>query len=216
MSHDHHAHHNHGEMSVTTSPMVMNHAHHVMVDTMNSSSSAHSEHGSHMKHMMMTMTFHGGYSEQILFDQWNTKTVGAFVGSWFVIFFVAVLYEGLKTVRDHLAKREILRHSSDEDNRRSPLVRQHDQQYDRSNNNDLLPNVRTVDNRTKRARLLSTYHIIQTLLHILQMGISYLLMLIAMTFNVYLFLAVILGAGLGHFLFGWRRSSVIDYNEHCH
>jgi copper transporter 1 len=48
------------------------------------------------------------------------------------------------------------------------------------------------------------------------MGISYLLMLIAMTFNVYLFLAVILGTGLGHFLFGWRRSSILDNNEHCH
>ena len=48
------------------------------------------------------------------------------------------------------------------------------------------------------------------------MGISYLLMLIAMTFNIYLFLAVILGAGLGHLLFGWRRTTVLDYNEHCH
>ncbi len=67
-----------------------------------------------------------------------------------------------------------------------------------------------------RARLLSSHHIIQTGLHILQMGIIYVLMLIAMTFNVYLFLAIILGAGLGHLLFGWRRSSVIDYNEHCH
>lgn len=66
------------------------------------------------------------------------------------------------------------------------------------------------------ARLLSSYHIIQTLLHVLQMGISYLLMLVAMTFNIYLFAAVILGAGLGHFLFGWRRTSIIDYNEHCH
>lgn len=65
-------------------------------------------------------------------------------------------------------------------------------------------------------RLLSTYHFIQTFLHILQMGISYLLMLIAMTFNVYLFLAVILGAGLGHLLFGWRRTTVIDRDEHCH
>jgi copper transporter 1 len=62
---------------------------------------------------------------------------------------------------------------------------------------------------------LSTHHLIQTVLHILQMGISYLLMLIAMTFNIYLFLAVILGAGFGHLLFGWRRSSVIDYDEHC-
>ena len=66
------------------------------------------------------------------------------------------------------------------------------------------------------ARLFDSQHILQTFLHILQMGISYLLMLIAMTFNTYLFLAIILGAGVGHFLFGWRRSSIIDYNEHCH
>jgi len=67
-----------------------------------------------------------------------------------------------------------------------------------------------------RSRLLSVPHIIQTLFHIIQMTISYGLMLIAMTFNTYLFFAVILGAGFGHFLFGWRRSSFIDYNEHCH
>ena len=48
------------------------------------------------------------------------------------------------------------------------------------------------------------------------MCISYLLMLIAMTFNIYLFLAVILGAGLGHLLFGWRRTTILDRNEHCH
>jgi copper transporter 1 len=57
---------------------------------------------------------------------------------------------------------------------------------------------------------------IQTLLHIIQMAFSYALMLIAMTYNTYLLIAVILGAGLGHFLFGWRRSSVLDHNEHCH
>ena len=33
----------------------------------------------------------------------------AFIGSWFLIFFVAILYEGLKTVRDQLAKGEARR-----------------------------------------------------------------------------------------------------------
>ena len=72
------------------------------------------------------------------------------------------------------------------------------------------------DDFSPRARLLSIAHVMQTFLHILQMAMSYALMLIAMTFNTYLFLAVVLGAGLGHFLFGWSRSSVIDYNEPCH
>lgn len=67
-----------------------------------------------------------------------------------------------------------------------------------------------------RARLLSFPHAIQSLLHIIQMALSYLLMLVAMTYNTYLFFAIVLGAGLGHFLFAWRRSTVIDHNEHCH
>lgn len=67
-----------------------------------------------------------------------------------------------------------------------------------------------------RTRLISCSHMNQTLLHIIQMTITYLLMLVAMSFNTYLFLAVVLGGGVGHFLFGWRRSSAINHNEHCH
>ena len=86
------------------------------------------------------MTFHGGYMEQILFKQWNTQSVGgenwkivsweisdvlcvfiAFVGSWFLIFFVAILYEGLKTIRDTLAKREARRRYAEKRNQQPPL-----------------------------------------------------------------------------------------------
>ncbi|CAF3982225.1 unnamed protein product, partial [Rotaria sordida] len=131
-------------------------------------------------------------------------------------FFVAVLYEGLKTVRDQLSKRDGCQCGQEREHQPS-LLRHQGQQYENSNNNDLIPRVQTGKVCTnKRARLLSLRHFVQTILHILQMGISYLLMLIAMTFNIYLFLAIILGAGVGHFLFAWRRTSVIDYNEHCH
>ena len=67
-----------------------------------------------------------------------------------------------------------------------------------------------------RSRMLSLTHFIQTCLHILQVVISYFLMLIFMTYNVYLCLAVALGAGTGYFLFSWRRAVVVDINEHCH
>ena len=30
-----------------------------------------------------------------------------FVASWFAVFFLAALYEGLKTVRDYLSRREV-------------------------------------------------------------------------------------------------------------
>ncbi|CAF2373104.1 unnamed protein product [Rotaria sp. Silwood2] len=216
MDHDHHDHmHHHADMVVTTTTM-MNHAHHMMTQQTNTSS-VHSGHGSRVHDMMaMAMTFHGGFKEQILFEQWDTKTIGAFIGSWFLIFFVAVLYEGLKTIRDQLSKRDGCQ-CGQTGERQPSLLHHQGQQCENSNNNDLIPRVQTVKARTnKRGRLLSLNHLAQTILHILQMGISYLLMLIAMTFNIYLFLAIILGAGLGHFLFAWRRSSVIDYNEHCH
>jgi copper transporter 1 len=50
----------------------------------------------------------------------------------------------------------------------------------------------------------------------IQVFISYCLMLVFMTYNVWLCLSVILGAGIGYFLFGWRKAIVVDINEHCH
>ena len=64
--------------------------------------------------------------------------------------------------------------------------------------------------------MLTLGHFIQTLLHVLQVVISYFLMLIFMTYNVYLCIAVALGAGAGYFLFAWKRAMVVDLNEHCH
>lgn len=67
-----------------------------------------------------------------------------------------------------------------------------------------------------RTRMCSLLHVTQTALHMLQITISYMLMLVVMTYNLYLCLSVILGAGLGYFLFGWMRAVINDRNEHCH
>ena len=65
-----------------------------------------------------------------------------------------------------------------------------------------------------------TVHVIQTLLHMLQVTMSFFLMLVAMTYNVWLFVAIVLGAGAGYFLFAKYRGpgtqSGQDANEHCH
>jgi len=62
-------------------------------------------------------------------------------------------------------------------------------------------------------RLLS--HMIQVMLHMIQVTLSYLLMLVFMTYNVWLCLSVVVGAGLGYAIFGRLKSTVIDSNEHC-
>lgn len=64
----------------------------------------------------------------------------------------------------------------------------------------------------------SPLHIVVSLLHVVQVGAAYLLMLVAMTYNGWLFLAVCFGAGLGYYLFGKCRniSDFKSQSEHCH
>ncbi|GAB1601874.1 high affinity copper uptake protein 1-like [Argonauta hians] len=59
-------------------------------------------------------------------------------------------------------------------------------------------------------------HLVQSLFHIIQMVVSYFLMLIFMTYNVWLCVAVALGAGAGYFAFRWRKPfETIEDTEHC-
>lgn len=67
-----------------------------------------------------------------------------------------------------------------------------------------------------RQQMLSFPHLLQTVLHIIQVVISYFLMLIFMTYNGYLCIAVAAGAGTGYFLFSWKKAVVVDITEHCH
>lgn len=67
-----------------------------------------------------------------------------------------------------------------------------------------------------RPTMLSINHLYQTLLHVLQVTLSFLLMLIFMTYNVWLCMMVVLGAGIGYFLFCWKKSVIVDVTEHCH
>ncbi len=62
----------------------------------------------------------------------------------------------------------------------------------------------------------SCQHILQTVLHVVQLMISYILMLVVMTYNVYLCLGVVLGAGVCYYLFFRERFVVLGNQECCH
>lgn len=66
-----------------------------------------------------------------------------------------------------------------------------------------------------RYSMMSCSHFVQTLLHVVQSTASYILMLVFMTYNVWLCVALILGLAVGYFCFGWRKNSVVDVTEHC-
>nr|CAD7405081.1 unnamed protein product [Timema cristinae] len=69
------------------------------------------------------------------------------------------------------------------------------------------------DNRIVQPTMCSRMHYFQTFLHIIQIILSYLLMLIFMTYNLWLCLAVVLGAATGYFLFGWKKSVIVDNKQ---
>lgn len=159
----------------------------------------HKENMSHDMHMhMMKMYFHFGVDETVLFSGWKISTVGGMVASVIGIFIMGMLYEGLKYFREFLFKQYVsnIQFSTVAITGESGRVSQ--------------------VHKVEKHKMLSWAHAIQTTLHIIQIIVSYFLMLIFMTYNVWLCLAVVLGAGVGYFIFGWKKASVVDITEHCH
>uniref|UniRef100_A0A1A9WVL7 Copper transport protein n=1 Tax=Glossina brevipalpis TaxID=37001 RepID=A0A1A9WVL7_9MUSC len=198
-------------MSTTTSSPDMHMHHNTMHHnghSMDGSGGGRSIDGSnmHMMHSMMSMSFHFGCNETILFDFWKVTTIWGMLGSAIAVFILALLYEGLKYYREYLFWKtyNLLEYrpvtgpqTSAEAGNRSAV---------------------TPQNSAARVHpsMLSLSHLYQTFLHMVQVTVSFFLMLIFMTYNVWLCMAVVLGAGLGYFLFCWKKSVIVDVTEHCH
>ena len=59
------------------------------------------------------------------------------------------------------------------------------------------------------------YHVLQTILHLVQVFVGYCLMLVVMTYNAYLVIAVCLGFTLGYFTFAWMKFQKDDFADCC-
>ncbi|XP_063992788.1 high affinity copper uptake protein 1-like [Diachasmimorpha longicaudata] len=130
---------------------------------------------------MMGMYFHFGVTETaILFSNWRTDDWQGILGSMIGIILLGAIYEGLKNYREHLFLR-------------TTLMNRH-----------------TLAKPTRRKALFSAIHLLQTLLHMIQLILGYFLMFIFMTYNVWLALAVVIGTGLGYWIFAWDKCT----NEH--
>ncbi|XP_063831158.1 high affinity copper uptake protein 1-like [Ostrinia nubilalis] len=146
------------------------------------------------------MVFHAGVNQEILFNGWVTTNALELFGSAVAIFLAGVLYEGLKYYREALYV--------------SSTTVTRDSQVNIAKN-ECGTNTNCRGPTVVKYTMLSGGHFIQTGFHIVQSTFSYILMLIFMTYNVWLCMALVLGMGLGYFFFGWRKSSVVDSNEHC-
>ncbi|XP_072014499.1 high affinity copper uptake protein 1-like [Amphiura filiformis] len=149
--------------------------------------------------MMMQMYFYLSTNVTILFKEWEVNTTGGLAGSCIAVFFLAMLYEGLKVLRETLLRRSAVN------------VRFHSMQMSKESETML-----TETHGAGQTKFMSWGHLVQTFLHIIQVTVSYFLMLIFMTYNGWLCICVVLGAGAGYLIFGWKKAIVVDINEHCH
>jgi len=185
------------DKSAPTAAPAMNHGDHSGHGSMTMGGNASGQSGG--GHHGMQMWFHFGEDETVLFAFWKISEIGGLLGSMVAIFVLAFLYEGLKFYREHL-----YRHSFQ-------TVQVNTASVPVENGSTVKETQKTV-----QVKMMSWMHIWQTCLHVLQVILSYFLMLIFMTYNVWLCLAVVVGAGAGYFFFGWKKSLVVDITEHCH
>jgi copper transporter 1 len=185
----------HGSMDHSmTDHASMDHSEH----TVDHSAVDHSSHGLDDGHGMK-MYFYFSSNATILFEGWTVHSWQGMLGSCLAVFIMAALYEGLKVGREHLLRRS------------NVLIRYNTMPVPSSDST-----LMTETHKTASTRMCSGPHFIQSILHVLQVILSYFLMLIFMTYNVWLCLSVASGAGFGYFLFSWKRAIVVDVNEHCH
>ncbi|XP_007420643.1 high affinity copper uptake protein 1 [Python bivittatus] len=186
--HEAHMAHMGHNMTDSTSPTMDPHAHH------------HATTPGHMHGGMMEMTFHFSYHNvPLLFSGLVINTAGEMAGAFVAIFFLAMFYEGLKIARESLLRKSQV------------SIRYNSMPVPGQNGTVLMETHKTVGQQ-----MLSFPHLFQTILHIVQVVVSYFLMLIFMTYNAYLCIAVALGAGAGYFFFSWKKAVVVDITEHCH
>nr|CAB3266226.1 high affinity copper uptake protein 1-like [Phallusia mammillata] len=186
----------------------MDHSNHMMdMPNMNSTMPPMSDmnstmdmgHSGHTGGTEHSMTFYFGVKNvPILFQEWTVNSTGGMVGACIAVCIVAMLYEGLKVLRETLLKRHIAKGKM-----AAAFSNGQGDHY-------------VGHSHSLKQTMCSSSHWLQTLLHLVQVTISYALMLIFMSYNGYLAIAIIVGAGLGYFFFGWKKAVIVDINEHCH
>lgn len=132
----------------------------------------------------MRMYFHFGIKDYVLFKNWVPKTSLQYFGTWVAIFAMGIFYDVIKLIRSRLEKRWEVGATY------TPLNSSSHEKTD----------VEIESPYKFRFKV----EIVRAILQAIEMTWGYFLMLIAMTFNVGLFGAVIAGAFVGSLLFGRR------------
>lgn len=173
-------------------------------------------------HTCMKSFLHFDFGDTVLFKTWVLQSTWDIVLTCLAFLLLAILYEGIKCYREHLFKRlsfavkkqvPVLGTLHHHHLHQSASGVTHARQRESSCPTEA-PTF-SLGKSNFNLRILSVPHTIQSLLHVVQMLLSYTLMLAFMTFNLYICLSIILGAGIGYFLFYWRKITVVHVTD-CH
>ncbi|XP_038230817.1 probable low affinity copper uptake protein 2 isoform X2 [Dermochelys coriacea] len=123
----------------------------------------------------------------LLFDFWNVHTPAGMVLSVLVVLLLTVLYEAIKISKTKLLRRLILAIPT-------TLSQESCREPETESINSNLGQQNTTSERW------FLYHISQSLLHVVQVVIGYLVMLMVMSYNTWIFLGVIVGSALGYYV----------------
>ena len=150
--------------------------------------------------MVMTFQSWSSYQLQIVFEHWNVTTKWQFAGSWFAIVFLTVAYHGLKFSIAKMEAQEnsghYKRHSLGDSSGANVMG------LDTNNISNI--SLTGVGSKTD-AQVTGISSLKYKLQHAALTGVSYgfslILMLVAMTYNPWLFVALMIGWALGDFIF---------------
>jgi copper transporter 1 len=195
----------------------------VMVDLAlpESMSESNPHQSGHLSHDdMMKMYFYFGYENvQMIIKSWRINSPLDLFWTCLVLFIVTLFHEWLRVWRDNMTTKlicglqnryETVRNSTEEGVDGAPSPTTSDS-----------PLVTRKLSPSLREGLSNRLHIILSVSYVLQQFISLCLMLVFMTFNMFLCLTVTLAAGVGYYLFAWRRvvlsgQLVQTSNTDCH
>jgi len=138
--------------------------------------------------MMMQMTFYAGVDCTVLIKQWKTSNAGELLGTVLFWFLVALLHQGTKRLRRSL-------HNRQKASPRGGFAKLNEQEGSPIQS----PEAAVVEAPNSWCKLQN--HILQSFLQLVQTTTSFLLMLVFMTYNVWLAVAIVLGDMCGYMIF---------------
>ncbi|KAI2463824.1 Ctr-domain-containing protein [Annulohypoxylon bovei var. microspora] len=138
-----------------------------------------------------------------LAESWLIESDGAFAASCIGVFFLVICLELLRRLGkeyDSFILRQFQQHATAQ-------VRA--SKEDSSSCSDAL----TPGSQVVTFRAAPLQQLIRSVIHAVSFGVAYILMLIAMAFNGYIIISIIIGAGVGKFLCDWMIAKVVVGGE---